>query len=62
MWECRVGCDGGRDTVIWAMTLVTNLFFILGFAAASYMMREPQVFVGAVLFAITTIHSFGTNP
>jgi len=50
--------DGGRDTVIWMMTLLTNLFFLLGFGAASYMMREPQVFVGALLFAITTIHTF----
>lgn len=49
--------DGGRDTVIWMMALVTNLFFLLGFSAASYMMRQPQVFVGALLFAVTTIHS-----
>jgi len=50
--------DGGRDTVVWTMALVTNLFFLLGFAAASYMMREPQVFIGTLLFAITTIYSF----
>jgi hypothetical protein len=50
--------DGGRDTVIWTMALITNLFFLIGFAAASYMMREPQVFVGAILFAITTIRTF----
>lgn len=50
--------DGGRDAVIWIMALITNLFFLLGFAGASYMMREPQVFVGALLFAITTIHTF----
>jgi len=54
--------DGGKDTVIWSMALVTNLFFVLGFAAASYMMREPQVYVGALLFAITTIYSFVINP
>ena len=50
--------DGGRDTVIWTIALITNLFFILGFAAASYMMPEPQVFVGAILFATTTVHTF----
>jgi asparagine N-glycosylation enzyme membrane subunit Stt3 len=50
--------DGGRDTIIWTMALVTNLFFLLGFAAASYMMREPQVFVGTLLFAVTTILTF----
>ena len=32
--------------------------FNLGFVAASYMMREPQVFVGAALFLATTIYCF----
>lgn len=50
--------DGGKDTVIWAMALITNVVFLLGFAAASYMMRQPQVFVGTVLFLATTIYSF----
>ncbi len=54
--------DGGKDTVIWSMALVTNLFFVLGFVAASYMMREPQVFVGALLFLATTIYSFVVKP
>lgn len=54
--------DGGNDTVIWAMALITNLFFLLGFAAASYMMREPQVFVGAALFLATTVYTFLVNP
>ena len=54
--------DGGKDTVIWAMALITNLFFLLGFGAASYMMREPQVFVGAALFFAATIYSFIVNP
>lgn len=54
--------DCGKDTVIWAMALLTNLFFVLGFAAASYMMREPQVFVGALLFLATTIYSFVVTP
>ena len=53
--------DSGRDTVIWTMALVTNLLFLVGFAAASYMMREPQVFMGALLFAITTIQTFCTH-
>jgi hypothetical protein len=48
----------GGDTVVWALTLSTNLFFLLGFAAASYMMRQPQVFTGTLLFAITTFYSF----
>lgn len=53
--------DGGKDRVIWTMTLITNLVFLLGFAAAAFMMREAQVFVGALLFAITTIYSFAIN-
>ena len=54
--------DRASDTVIWTMALVTNLFFLLGFAFASYMMREPQVFIGAILFLATTIYSFRVDP
>ena len=54
--------DGGKDTVIWTMALITNVVFLLGFGAASYMMREPQVFVGAALFLATMIYSFIVNP
>ena len=50
--------DGGKDTVIWTMALITNVLFLLGFAGASYMMRQPQVFFGAILFLVTTINSF----
>jgi hypothetical protein len=50
--------DGGRDTIIWSMALVTNVVFLIGFAAAAYMMRQPQVYTGTILFAITTIYSF----
>jgi hypothetical protein len=50
--------DDGRDTVIWSMALITNVIFLVGFVAATFAMRQPQVFVGAVLFAITTIYSF----
>jgi hypothetical protein len=50
--------DRGRDTLVWAMTLLANLFFLIGFALASFMMRQPQVYVGAVLFGITTINCF----
>jgi hypothetical protein len=53
--------EGGKDIVVWSMALASNLFFLLGFAAASYMMRQPQVFVGALLFAITTFYSFRVN-
>ncbi len=54
--------DGGKDTVIWSMALITNIVFLVGFVAASYMMRQPQVFIGAVLFLLTTIYSFVLKP
>lgn len=53
--------DGGKDTVIWSMALVTNVVFLVLFIAAAYMMRQPQVFIGAVPFAITTAYSFVLN-
>ena len=53
---------GARDVVIWAMALIANAFFLLGFAVASYMMRQPQVFVGAILFLITTTYCFVVKP
>jgi asparagine N-glycosylation enzyme membrane subunit Stt3 len=54
--------DRGRDKIIWTMALITNVVFLLGFAAASYMMRQPQVFLGALLFLVTTISSFVIDP
>jgi asparagine N-glycosylation enzyme membrane subunit Stt3 len=50
--------DRGKDTVIWTMALITNVLFLLGFADASYMMRQPQVFFGAFRFLVTTVNSF----
>jgi asparagine N-glycosylation enzyme membrane subunit Stt3 len=50
--------EGSKDTVIWTMALITNVLFLLGFVFASYMMRQPQVFFGAILFLATTINSF----
>jgi hypothetical protein len=50
--------DRGKDTVISTMALITNVLFLLGFAGASYMMRQPQVFFGAILFLVTTVNSF----
>jgi len=49
--------DRNRDPVIWTMALITNAVFLMAFGFAAYMMREPQVFLGAILFAITTAYS-----
>ena len=54
--------DGGQDIVVWSMALLTNVVFLLGFVVASYMMRQPQVFVGAGLFTVTAIYSFIVKP
>ena len=53
---------GARDVVIWTMALIANVFFLLGFAASSYMMRQPQVFVGAALFLTATTYCFVVKP
>lgn len=50
--------DGGRDTVIWIMALITNAVFLIGFGFAAYMMRQPQVFIGTILFILTAAYSF----
>ena len=54
--------DQGRDRVIWTMALITNVVFLMGFIAASSMMRQPQVLLGAVLFFATTVYSFVVSP
>lgn len=54
--------DGGKDTVIWSMSLIANVVFIVMFAAAAFMLREPQVFLGLLFFAVTTFYSFFINP
>ena len=49
--------DRGQDTLIWAMTLTTNIIFTLGFGFALFMLFQPQVFIGLVLFVCSTIYS-----
>ena len=46
---------GGRDPVIRALCLVTNLLVTLLFGAVIYVLREPQVVVGMLLFALATL-------
>ena len=48
----------GRDTVIWLMTLLTNLAFLLLFGLATFMLRESQVFVGLALFFLAALRTF----
>lgn len=54
--------DGGKDKVIWAMCLMANFVFLGMFAAAAFMLSQPQVYVGLLLFTCTTIYSFVIDP
>ena len=53
--------DRGRDTVIWLMTLIANLTFLVLFALATFMLREPQVFLGLALFGFVAVRTFLAN-
>lgn len=53
-----VAREAGRDRVIWALGLCTNVLVTLLFVAALYVLREPQVLVGALLFALAALATF----
>jgi hypothetical protein len=50
--------DVGKDKVVRLLTIFTNLFFALLFAAALLLLPQPQVFFGSALFVVATITSF----
>ncbi|MCA1616038.1 MAG: hypothetical protein LC800_18445 [Acidobacteria bacterium] len=45
----------GRDTLVRALTVLTNVLCALLFVAALSLMRQPQVFVGIALFAFAAL-------
>src|SRR5688572_19528780 len=47
--------DGGRDTVIRGMALLTNATFLALFALATVLLRQPQVLIGLALFGFATL-------
>src|SRR5215213_9306681 len=49
--------DAGKDSLVSAMCIVTNLLFFLGFGGATFMLPQPQVFIGVAIFGIATIGS-----
>ncbi|MCA1817569.1 MAG: hypothetical protein LC746_14465 [Acidobacteria bacterium] len=53
--------DGGRDRLIRALCLITNVSCALLFAAALALMRQPQVFAGAALFAFLAVAALLTR-
>lgn len=50
--------DVGNDKLTRALCTLTNLVFLLGFAAATFMLPQPQVYIGMFLFLIAVICSF----
>ena len=53
--------DGGRDRMIRALCLITNVATALLFAAALTLMRQPQVFAGVALFAFVAVAALLTR-
>src|SRR4051794_27060405 len=49
--------DVGNDKLIRAMCIFANVVFLIGFAGATFMLPQPQVYFGALLFLIVTIGS-----
>lgn len=49
--------DRSNDILIRVMTIVTNLVFLVGFGLATFMLPQPQVFLGTLLFAFATVYS-----
>ena len=46
---------GGRDRLVRALTVLTDALCALLFVAALSLMRQPQVFVGVLLFAFAAV-------
>jgi hypothetical protein len=49
--------EAGKDKVVWLLCAATNAIFAVLFAAALFLMKQPQVFFGVALFAIAVIIS-----
>jgi hypothetical protein len=47
--------DIGKDKIVWLLCLLTNITFAMMFAAALYLMQQPQVLIGIGLFAAAAI-------
>lgn len=50
--------DVGKDKLVKLLCILTNLIFVVMFGAVLFLMPQPQVFVGAVLFGIAAILAF----
>jgi hypothetical protein len=52
----------GRDAVVRALCVITNLLCASLFGAALWLMQQPQVFVGVALFAVAAVASLAARP
>ena len=50
------------DRVVRALCVIANLICASLFGAALWLMQQPQVFVGVLLFAVATIASLAARP
>jgi len=52
----------GRDALARALCFVSNLVVAALFVAALWLMRQPQVFAGVVLFAVAAVATLAARP
>jgi hypothetical protein len=52
---------GGRDALAGTLCFVSNLVMAALFVAALWLMRQPQVFVGVLLFAVAAATSLAAR-
>ena len=50
--------DAGKDKVVFLLCLLTNFIFVVMFAAALFLMQQPQVVLGIVLFLAVCVTTF----
>ena len=52
----------GRDALARRLCVASNLIVTVLFVAVLWLMQQPQVFVGVLLFAVATVASFAARP
>jgi hypothetical protein len=51
----------GRDALARALCFISNLVLTALFVAALWLMRQPQVFIGVLLFAVASVASLAAR-
>lgn len=51
----------GRDALARSLCFIANVILAALFVAALWLMRQPQVFVGVLLFAVASVASLATR-